>query len=30
MTLTWRDIMLAIIAAALVLIWLFGIDVVSG
>jgi hypothetical protein len=28
--LTWRDIMLAIIAAALCLIFLFGIDVVGG
>jgi hypothetical protein len=29
MTLTFRDIMLAVIAASLVLIWLFGIDVVG-
>jgi len=28
--LSWQDIMLAIIAAALVLMFLFGIDVVGG
>lgn len=30
MALTWKDIMLAVIAATLVLIFLFGIDVVSS
>ena len=30
MALSWQDIMLAIIAAALVLMFLFGIDVVGG
>jgi len=30
MALSWQDIMLAIIAAALVLIFLFGTNVVGG
>jgi hypothetical protein len=29
MTLTFKDICLAVIAAALILIWLFGIDITS-
>jgi len=29
MTLTFKDICLAVIAVALILIWLFGIDVTS-
>lgn len=30
MALTFKDIMLAVIAASLVLIFLFGVDVVGG